>query len=67
MEDMKLLQKITCCRPIGVWNEGRPKNRWKDGVINDLKKLKWEIGDKSSKIKILEWSVEDQIQFMVAV
>jgi len=47
MEDIKLLQEITCCRPTGVRNEGRPKNRWKDEVINDLKKLNREIGDKS--------------------
>jgi hypothetical protein len=40
MEDIKLLQKITCYRPTGVRNEGRPENtRWKDEVINDLKKL----------------------------
>jgi hypothetical protein len=47
MEDIKLLQEITFCRRIGVRNEGRPKKRWKDEVINDLKKLNREIGDKS--------------------
>jgi hypothetical protein len=39
VEDIKLLQKITCCSPAGVRIEGRIKNGWKDEVISDLKKL----------------------------
>jgi hypothetical protein len=39
VEDIKLLQKITCFSPAGVRIEGRPKNREKDEVINDLEKL----------------------------
>jgi hypothetical protein len=30
----------------------RPKNRWKDSVINDMKKLKIRIGLAASRITI---------------
>jgi hypothetical protein len=30
----------------------RPKNRWEDGIINDMKKLKIRIGLAASKITI---------------
>jgi hypothetical protein len=40
MEDVKLVTKITDWNPIGLRAKGRPKNRWRDKVINDLNKLK---------------------------
>jgi hypothetical protein len=40
MEGTKLVKKISDWNPIGVRTKGRPKNRWRDEVINDLKKLK---------------------------
>ena len=40
MEDIKLVRKITDWNPIGLRTKGQPKNRWRDEVINDLKKLK---------------------------
>jgi hypothetical protein len=38
MEDIKLGKKITDCNPIGIRTKGRPKNRWRDEVINYFKK-----------------------------
>ena len=26
--------------PVGIRSKGRPRNRWKDEVLNDLKELK---------------------------
>jgi hypothetical protein len=43
MEDMKLVKMITDWNPIGVRSIGRPKNRWSDEVVNDLKQLKLRI------------------------
>jgi len=43
MEDIKLVKKVTVWKPIEVRTEGRPKNRWRDEVINDLMKLKMRI------------------------
>ena len=40
MEDITLVKKITEWDPIGVRTKGQPQNRWRDEVINDLKKLK---------------------------
>jgi len=40
MEDIKLVKEITDWSPVGVRTTGRPKNRWRDEVINDLKKRK---------------------------
>jgi hypothetical protein len=40
MEDIKVVKKITVWKRIGVRTKGRPKNRWRDKVINGLKKLK---------------------------
>jgi hypothetical protein len=40
VEGVKLINKITDCNPIGIRTEGRPKNRWRDEVIQDLKKRK---------------------------
>jgi len=39
-EEIKLVKKIAEWNPIGVSTKGRPKNRWRDAVIYDLKKLK---------------------------
>jgi hypothetical protein len=36
----KTVRKITEWNSIGMRYKGRPQNRWKDEVINDLKKLK---------------------------
>jgi hypothetical protein len=40
MENIKLVESITDWNPIGVRIKGRTKNRWRDEVINDVKKLK---------------------------
>jgi len=40
IEDIKLVKKITDWNPIGIRNEGRPKNKWRYKVINDLQKVK---------------------------
>jgi len=37
---MKLVKKIPDFNPVGVRTKGRPKNVWRDELINDLKKLK---------------------------
>jgi hypothetical protein len=44
MKERKLVENITYWNPIRLRIKGRPKNRWRDEVINDLKKLtmrKW--------------------------
>jgi hypothetical protein len=38
-EVIKLVAKMIEWNPITVRTKGRPKNRWKDAVINDLKKI----------------------------
>jgi hypothetical protein len=40
VEDMKLVAKVTEWSPVRVRTKGRPRNRWRDEVINDLKKIK---------------------------
>jgi hypothetical protein len=40
MEETKIMRKITQWNPIGVRYKGRPKNRWRDEVLNNLRKLK---------------------------
>jgi hypothetical protein len=40
MKDIKLVKKITNWNPIGIRTKGRPNNRWRDEVMNALKKLK---------------------------
>ena len=45
MEDIKLVKKITDWKPLAVRTKRQPKNRWRDKVMMDLKKLKlrnWE-------------------------
>ena len=37
---MNLVKKITDWNSVGLGTKGRPKNRWRDEVINDLMKLK---------------------------
>ena len=39
MGGIKLRQEIIFCSPIRVRIERRPKNKWRDEVINDLEKL----------------------------
>jgi hypothetical protein len=36
----KTVWKITEWNPIGMRSKGRPRNRWKEEVLNDLKTLK---------------------------
>ena len=43
MEGTKLV-KITVWYPERVRTKGRPKKRWRDEVINDLKKLEMRNG-----------------------
>jgi hypothetical protein len=40
MEKTKTVRKIMAWNPIGMRYKVRPENRWKDGVISGLKKLK---------------------------
>jgi hypothetical protein len=40
IEDIKLVKKITEWDPIGIRTKGQPQSRWRDEVINDLRKLK---------------------------
>jgi hypothetical protein len=40
MEGVRLVKKITDWNTTGLRTKGRPKNRWRDEVTNDLKKLK---------------------------
>ena len=35
MEGIKLVKEITDWSHVGVRTTGRPKNRWRDEVIND--------------------------------
>jgi hypothetical protein len=52
MIDIKLVKKVTDCDPIGIRTKGRPKNRWRDEIMVDLKKLKlrnWSKLIKESK------------------
>jgi len=44
MEDIKLVKKITDWNSVGIGTKGRPKNRWRDEVINDSTKLKLRNG-----------------------
>jgi hypothetical protein len=39
-EKTKTVRKSAEWNPIGVRSNGRPKNSWRDEVLNDLKKLK---------------------------
>jgi len=43
MEDMKLVKKINDWNAIGVRTKGRRKNRWRDEMVSDLKKLNLRI------------------------
>jgi hypothetical protein len=38
--EVKQVKKITDCNPIRIRTKGRPKNRWRDEITHDLKKLK---------------------------
>jgi hypothetical protein len=40
MIDIKLVENMTDWDPIGLRTKGQPKNRWRDKVMIDLKKLK---------------------------
>ena len=40
VEVIKLVKKITDWSSIGKRTKGRTKNKWRDEVINDLKKIK---------------------------
>jgi len=37
-KDIKLVKKITDWNPVGIRTKGRPNNRWRDEVMNELKK-----------------------------
>jgi len=40
MKDIKLVKKITAWNSVGIRTKERPKDRRRDEVINDLKKLR---------------------------
>ena len=53
MEDIKPVKNINDWNPIGVRTKRRPKKRWRDEVINDLKRLKlrnWSQTVKDRKV-----------------
>jgi hypothetical protein len=39
MEDIKPIKNIPDWNPIRVRTKGRQKNKWRDEVVNDLKKI----------------------------
>jgi hypothetical protein len=43
MEENSPCKKITFSQPEGSWKKGRPKLRWLDSVLKDVKLLKLEI------------------------
>jgi hypothetical protein len=46
MEDDKMVKKLTNWKPFGKRQAGRPKNRWIDGILKDMKVLKvknWKV------------------------
>jgi hypothetical protein len=52
-EDIKLVKEITDGRTVGVRTTERPKNRWRDEVMNELKKPKlrnWSFILKDRKV-----------------
>jgi hypothetical protein len=58
----KKLVKIADWNPIGVRTKGRPKNRWRDETICDLKKVKlrnWSqfVKDRKSCIDLVQQNV----------
>jgi hypothetical protein len=40
MNSERLVKEIIKWKPLGMQTAGRPKNRWDDDVINNLKLLK---------------------------
>jgi hypothetical protein len=40
MEDDRMVKKLTNWKPFGKIPVGRPKNRWIDGIFNDIEVLK---------------------------
>jgi hypothetical protein len=63
MEYIKLVENITDWNPIGLRNKGRTENRWRDEVINYLKKLKLRNCSQISKIEAPEiiWCVRPNL------
>jgi hypothetical protein len=58
MSENEMPRRIMECKPEGRWSVGRPRLRWKDGVDDDLRKLKiknwWTVAkDRESWKKIL--------------
>jgi hypothetical protein len=49
MKDIKMVKKIADRNPIGVKTKGKSKKRWRDEVINNLKKL--ELRNRSQIVK----------------
>jgi hypothetical protein len=54
MEDNAPCKKITFSQPEGSRKKGRPKLRWLDSVLKDLKILKVTAGDRDLWSKIIK-------------
>jgi hypothetical protein len=55
MEDDRMVKKLTNWKPFGKRPAGRPKNRWINGILNDMEVLKvknWEELTRNRK----EWN-----------
>jgi len=68
MEDVKLVKKITDWNAIGLRAKGRLKNRWREEVINDIKKLNCEMLANTSKVEKpgMIWSRGPKLRGVVA-
>jgi hypothetical protein len=40
MSEERMVKRVYTWKPMLIRSLGRPKNRWKDGIINDIKKMK---------------------------
>ena len=42
MPEERMVKQVHKWKPMSIRPKGRPKNRWEDGIRNDMKKLKIE-------------------------
>jgi hypothetical protein len=52
MPEDRMVKRVYKWKLMLTWPLGRPKNRWEDDIINDMKKLKLRIGQSASRITI---------------
>jgi hypothetical protein len=61
MKGIKLVNSINDWNTIGVGTKRRPKKRWRDEVVNDLKRLKlrnWRqiVKDRKAWNDLVQWT-----------